>query len=27
MLKEGTPADIENDPEVQEIYMGRAGHA
>jgi branched-chain amino acid transport system ATP-binding protein len=27
VLKEGTPADIENDPEVQEIYMGRAGHA
>jgi len=27
MLKEGTPAEIENDPEVQEIYMGRAGHA
>ena len=27
MLKEGTPADIENDPEVQEIYMGQAGHA
>ena len=27
MLKEGTPAEIENDPEVQEIYMGQAGHA
>ena len=27
ILKEGTPAEIENDPEVQEIYMGRAGHA
>ena len=27
MLKEGTPAEIENDPEVQEIYMGRTGHA
>ena len=27
MLKEGTPAEIENDPEVQEIYMGRSGHA
>jgi branched-chain amino acid transport system ATP-binding protein len=27
VLKEGTPAEIENDPEVQEIYMGRAGHA
>jgi branched-chain amino acid transport system ATP-binding protein len=27
MLKEGTPAEIENDLEVQEIYMGRAGHA
>ena len=27
MLKEGTPAEIENDAEVQEIYMGRAGHA
>jgi branched-chain amino acid transport system ATP-binding protein len=27
LLKEGTPAEIENDPEVQEIYMGRAGHA
>ncbi len=27
MLKEGTPAEIENDPEVQEIYMGTAGHA
>ena len=27
MLKEGTPAEIESDPEVQEIYMGRAGHA
>ena len=27
LLKEGTHAEIENDPEVQEIYMGRAGHA
>ena len=27
ILKEGTPQEIENDPEVQEIYMGRAGHA
>ncbi len=27
ILKEGTPAEIENDPEVQEIYMGQAGHA
>ena len=27
LLKEGTPTEIENDPEVQEIYMGRAGHA
>ena len=27
MLKEGTPEEIENDPEVQQIYMGRAGHA
>jgi branched-chain amino acid transport system ATP-binding protein len=27
MLKEGTPEEIENDPEVQEIYMGTAGHA
>ena len=27
LLKEGTPAEIENDPEVQEIYMGRTGHA
>jgi branched-chain amino acid transport system ATP-binding protein len=27
MLKEGTPAEIEDDAEVQEIYMGRAGHA
>ena len=27
LLKEGTPAEIENDAEVQEIYMGRAGHA
>ena len=27
ILKEGTPAEIENDPEVQQIYMGRAGHA
>ncbi len=27
MLKEGTPAEIENDPEVQEIYMGQSGHA
>ena len=27
VLKEGTPGEIENDPEVQEIYMGRAGHA
>jgi branched-chain amino acid transport system ATP-binding protein len=27
VLKEGTPAEIENDAEVQEIYMGRAGHA
>ena len=27
MLKEGTPAEIESDPEVQEIYMGTAGHA
>ena len=26
VLKHGTPAEIENDPEVQEIYMGR-GHA
>jgi branched-chain amino acid transport system ATP-binding protein len=27
LLKEGTPAEIENDAEVQEIYMGRTGHA
>ncbi len=27
MLKEGTPAEIENDPEVQDIYMGQTGHA
>jgi len=27
LLKEGTPQDIENDAEVQEIYMGRVGHA
>lgn len=27
ILKEGTPEQIENDPDVQEIYMGRAGHA
>jgi len=27
MLKEGTPAEIEDDAEVQEIYMGTAGHA
>jgi len=27
ILKEGTPDEIENDTEVQEIYMGRAGHA
>ena len=27
MLKEGTPAEIENDAEVQEIYMGETGHA
>ena len=27
MLKEGTPAQIEDDAEVHEIYMGRAGHA
>ena len=27
ILKEGTPEEIEDDPEVQEIYMGRAGHA
>ena len=27
VLKEGSPAEIENDAEVQEIYMGRAGHA
>jgi branched-chain amino acid transport system ATP-binding protein len=27
LLKEGTPQEIENDPEVHEIYMGRAGHA
>ena len=26
LLKEGTPAEIENDPEVQQIYMGRSGH-
>jgi branched-chain amino acid transport system ATP-binding protein len=26
ILKHGTPAEIESDPEVQEIYMGR-GHA
>jgi branched-chain amino acid transport system ATP-binding protein len=26
LLKEGTPAEIENDPEVQQIYMGRTGH-
>jgi branched-chain amino acid transport system ATP-binding protein len=27
LLKEGTPQQIENDADVQEIYMGRAGHA
>ncbi|MFN0159688.1 MAG: ABC transporter ATP-binding protein [Burkholderiales bacterium] len=27
LLKEGTPAEIEGDAEVQEIYMGTAGHA
>ncbi|MBL8379522.1 MAG: ABC transporter ATP-binding protein [Burkholderiales bacterium] len=27
LLKEGTPAEIESDAEVQEIYMGTAGHA
>ena len=27
MLKEGTPEEIENDPEVQQIYMGHTGHA
>jgi branched-chain amino acid transport system ATP-binding protein len=27
MLKEGTPEQIEDDAEVQEIYMGKAGHA
>jgi branched-chain amino acid transport system ATP-binding protein len=27
LLKEGTPEQIENDAEVQEIYMGKAGHA
>jgi branched-chain amino acid transport system ATP-binding protein len=27
LLKEGSPAEIENDPEVQQIYMGKAGHA
>ena len=26
VLKEGTPEEIENDPEVQEIYLG-GGHA
>jgi branched-chain amino acid transport system ATP-binding protein len=27
LMKEGTPEEIENDPEVQQIYMGRTGHA
>ena len=27
LLKEGTPSEIENDAEVQEIYMGQTGHA
>jgi len=27
VLKEGTPEEIENDTEVQDIYMGQAGHA
>ena len=27
VLKEGTPAEIQADPEVQSIYLGRAGHA
>jgi branched-chain amino acid transport system ATP-binding protein len=26
ILKQGTPAEIENDPEVQAIYMGGRGH-
>ncbi|HZM35215.1 MAG TPA: ABC transporter ATP-binding protein [Burkholderiales bacterium] len=26
ILKEGTPAEIENDPEVQAIYMGERAH-
>jgi branched-chain amino acid transport system ATP-binding protein len=26
ILKEGSPAEIESDPEVQEIYLG-GGHA
>ena len=25
IFKEGTPADIENDPQVQELYLG-SGH-
>lgn len=27
LLKEGTPEEIESDPEVQEIYLGGGGHA
>lgn len=27
VLKEGSPAEIESDAEVQQIYMGRTGHA
>ena len=25
IFKEGTPAEIENDPEVQELYLGQGG--
>jgi branched-chain amino acid transport system ATP-binding protein len=26
ILKQGTPAEIENDREVQDIYLGGGGH-
>ena len=27
IFKEGAPAEIEADPEVQELYLGSRGHA
>jgi branched-chain amino acid transport system ATP-binding protein len=27
VFKEGTPAEIENDPEVQELYLGDGSHS